>query len=480
MRRLIQIGLAGLWCLGLACIVPSAFAADQGPSAQTMNEVSHSVVQVIARNCGGESRTGSGFLWGNSQQLVTARHVVTSCDNVSAYFQGHREVVAKPVRQLIDADLVLLQLDHSSSAAPLRESRVAPVANDRLQAIGFYYGVQTLDNKSLIVTIGSPILQDMLTDSLKQAVRQAGSPSLSARIVRMDGHLLPGLSGAPVINSGGEVVGIGSGGLKDGAAGVSWAIAASYLTQLANGPAFQQPRSASANAGVFFSTEEGFSGTEVTCGELNFVRLRHSTVGELAPSSDNPAGLIQLASTAGLSAEKLASIRLDSYVNPGSGGSFALPEGAEPSNDSGMCKVTLSGGKYVMWIASAHADSTFKVQKVTSGWENVWGRKFPVTWQENPYFSYWGPYSRPSDGLMITRKTFAGYERFIPNEAFETLMARGNTVIGVITMNREFNPALYQRCLAMPTSPGCKQVNADYLQWAASILGTFLATFPPQ
>jgi hypothetical protein len=446
-----------------------------------MTAVARSVVQVIGRNCGGESRTGSGFLWGNSQQVVTALHVVAACEHIAAYFQGHGEVAAQPIRQLIDADLVLLHLNYSPSAAPLKESSLAPGVNERLQAIGFYYGVPTLDNRSLTVTIGSPILQDLLTNTLAQQIARAGSPSLSARILRLEGHLLPGLSGAPVINSSGEVVGIGSGGLKDGAAGVSWAIAASYLSLLGSAPAYQQPVAAPPTAGVFFSTTEGFSGTGVNCGELDFVRLRRSTVGELAPSSDNPTALIQIAATAGLSAAELSSIPLDNYVNPGSGGSFALPSGAELSNDSGMCKVTLSGGKYMVWIASAHADSPVQMQQITTGWEGVWSHKLPITWMENPYFSYWQPSSRPSDGLVINRKTWAGYHALTMNaEAFETLMARGNTVIGVIVMNREFNPPQYQQCLAIPTLPGCDQVNADYLQWTASFLGTFLSTFPPQ
>jgi S1-C subfamily serine protease len=50
--------------------------------------------------------------------------------------------------------------------------------------------------------------------------------------VRLDGHFLPGLSGAPIFDVSGKVVAIGSGGLKSGAASVSWAVPALHLEAL--------------------------------------------------------------------------------------------------------------------------------------------------------------------------------------------------------------------------------------------------------
>jgi Trypsin-like peptidase domain len=471
-----------LW-IALVCLIPQKLLAKQGPSAEVMTTISHSVVQVISRNCDGveASRTGSGFLWGNSQQIVTALHVVAGCKTIAAYFEGRGELGIRPIRQLKEADLVLMQLARNVSAPALSQGSVTPTPNERLQAIGFYYGVPTLDNRSVTVTIGSSTLQDMLTDTLRDTIKRAGSPELSVHIIRLDGHLLPGLSGAPVINSAGQVVGIGSGGLADGAAGVSWAIAASYLTQLANAPVFQQNDPGPPHNPAFFSTGEGFTARSLKCGELDFVPIRHNTVAQLAPSSDNPIGLIQIASTTGLSSDKLSAIPLDSYVNPGSGGSFALPSGAVLESDNGMCRVSLANGKYVIWIASARVDSPIQTQQVTVDWELSWSKRAPFTWVANPYFSYWAPYSRPLDGLTINRKTFAGYNGLAPvAEAFETLMARGNTAIGVVVVNRQFNPPLYQQCLSEPGLAGCNQVNADYLQWTASLFGTFLSTFPPR
>jgi S1-C subfamily serine protease len=62
--------------------------ADNGPSAAVMTNASAGVVQVIARDCTDHNRTGSGFLWDVSTQLVTALHVIAGCREVVAYFTG--------------------------------------------------------------------------------------------------------------------------------------------------------------------------------------------------------------------------------------------------------------------------------------------------------------------------------------------------------------------------------------------------------
>lgn len=474
--------LAVLSVIGLTyCALAQDSSPAQGPSAEVMKAVSRSVVQVIARDCDGATRTASGFLWGNSQQVVTALHAVSGCGRIASYFQGVGEVGARPVRQLVNADLVLMQLDRSATGLPLKESAASPAVNDKLQAIGFYYGVPTLDNRAVTVTIGASTLEDMLTDTLKEAIMRAGSPDLSVRIIRLDGHLLPGLSGAPIVNYRGEVVGIGSGGLENGAAGVSWAVVAAYLKQFKTASPFTPTRTLPYAKRIFFSTEEGFSGKRsITCGDLDFVYLRRGTVEQFSRSTDSPAGLIQLASAAGLSSNEVSTIPLDGYVNPESGGTFVLPAGSSLTQEGTMCRVSLSQGDF-MWIASARTNSPMRTQQITVGWEQTWSQKVPVTWVAEPSYSYLAPYTRTSDGLIVNRKTSNGYEGMTPKAlAFETLMLRGDSVMGIIAMNQTFDPLRHRECLSNPTFPSCSQFKADYLNWSAAVLGTFLSTFPPR
>ena len=82
---------------------------------------------------------------------------------------------------LVDGDLVLLHLDQKATAPPLQVADSEPVVNDILQAIGYYYGVPTLDSRKLEVTIGSThntVLRDMLPDTLKKAVGDADFDTL--------------------------------------------------------------------------------------------------------------------------------------------------------------------------------------------------------------------------------------------------------------------------------------------------------------
>src|SRR5258707_1036487 len=74
--------------------------AKREPPAAIMTDASAGVVQMIARNCRGQNRTGSGFLLDKPTQLVTALHVINGCRDIFAYFTGVGEIRASPRRTL--------------------------------------------------------------------------------------------------------------------------------------------------------------------------------------------------------------------------------------------------------------------------------------------------------------------------------------------------------------------------------------------
>jgi hypothetical protein len=56
------------------------------------------------------------------------------------------------------------------------------------------------------------------------------SPDVNIEVLSIRGRLQPGYSGAPILETGGKVVAVGSGGLADGFADVNWAIPIDVIT----------------------------------------------------------------------------------------------------------------------------------------------------------------------------------------------------------------------------------------------------------
>ncbi|MCI5191215.1 MAG: DUF1566 domain-containing protein, partial [Candidatus Electrothrix sp. AS4_5] len=64
----------------------------------------------------------------------------------------------------------------------------------------------------------------VLTEGTHKPMEDRKSPNIDLEVISLEGHLLPGHSGAPILNKNNEVIGIANGGLKDGSAGVCWAV----------------------------------------------------------------------------------------------------------------------------------------------------------------------------------------------------------------------------------------------------------------
>ena len=458
-------------------------AAAQAPMAQAIARTEVSVAQVIGRDCQNGDRTGTGFVWRQADHLVTALHVVANCGSLAAFFQERGEIGARLERALPAMDLALLKLERDPGREPLRAAARVPEVEQRLQVIGYALGVPTRDSRPLTVTSANRNafrLQDALPVNLQSSVRQNGQLSLDTEILRLDGNLLPGHSGAPLIDGAGEVVGIGSGGLESGAVGVGWAIRARYLEALASAPEAHALRLAAAPRGFFALTEPKPQGgaERRRCGQLDFVRLRTRTLQELVQSSDDPLGLQQIAMTSGLPSDELDRMRFEVWTQPDSGGGVALPEGMRLESEGEDCRaVDPSGQLEVRIVAARHADA-YQAQAAALAFEAQLVAELGPYWQQDPTFSYWTPKARP-DGMIDNRKTVYGFDQAGPAAAiFETLMAHKGVFIGAAAVNRAYRPAIYQQCAAYPGAPQCGEVLRFYRAWAAAAFGVHLSTFP--
>ncbi len=464
-------------CL-LACACSCCLAGSPaGPSASVMTAASKSVAQVIGRNCVDQNRTGSGFVWEASTNVVTALHVIAGCKDVFAYFKGIGEVRATPRRALLKADLALLEIAAQPSIQPLRAAAGVPKVNDTLQVIGYYFGVPSLDSRPLRVTLGSPILGDMVTDNVRSLLRNAGSPSLETEILRLDGNLLPGLSGAPLIDDDGKVSGVGSGGLESGTVGVSWAIKVRYLEELRS--ASWSASNHSAVSALFSAPLEGRQSQPIPCGAYHLVFLKSRQLLDLLATADDSIGLSQLAGTTGMQKSELDAIEYDLYTEPNSGGSVVLPQGAKLASSGGACVATLADGLYVT-VTTVRVNNQVEVQQAALAFEGAFDPA-GLWWRLDPHFSYTMPLMR-QDGLIVRRKNALGFraQAMAPAaDAFETLMARGTTFVGVRVVNLHFDPLRYQACHLQAATPGCGAVNSFFKAWVAAGLGVQMSTFPP-
>jgi Trypsin-like peptidase domain len=188
MRRPI-IGLLAL----LAFALPSSAATY---STDLLLRVETGLVFVQA-NCKGSSHTGTGFLVG-PRLMITARHVVQAAPGcVVSVRQLGSGATARGTdwttwfsRVRADAsrtDLSVVRLDHPLHGYAFPLTSVAPKVDDTVLALGYGYPE------------GLGTTQGQVAD----VVRKGGVPEIE---VRLSGAL--GGSGGPILNAGGQVVGL--------------------------------------------------------------------------------------------------------------------------------------------------------------------------------------------------------------------------------------------------------------------------------
>jgi S1-C subfamily serine protease len=453
------------------------------PSPEILATAAPAIVRIVASLCSdGEPRTGSGFVWNATDQVVTALHVVAGCRAVQVYYQtGYENRVKNAVvtRFLRTADLALLNVRDALDVSPLLESVRVPVG-ETVVVYGYGLGVSTREERPLYVTSANeqaPYLSDAINTEAQQQLRALGAPSLDTEVLRVDGNLLPGHSGAPIIDRAGRVIGIGSGGLQRGAVGVGWAIRARYLADLVRAPfaSSNGPPSLGTAFGASYATVSADSqGRHVRCGELEFVQTRtRLPLGTLVASSDDQTGFRQIAATTGRSWDVLSAMQFDIWTESRSGAGIAVPTGRVLQRRNGSCIVDWSNGDVELFVAGMtlpYADSPAwpsEVQRTTSQIEVLWAQEFLPYLTIDPRFSYGQPRPGPG-GFWVNRTTYMGQRpgnHF--HAALETLLAKGTASIGVAAITRHY---------PMPYDTPTEQV---FLEWVASVLAAHLSTIPP-
>ncbi|WP_414828977.1 S1 family peptidase [Alteromonas sp. H39] len=470
-------------CCLLTALSLITIEAGVAMDADTLREVKKSVVRVQARQCANDAQNGSGFLYGKANQVVTALHVIAGCQKFSVYHEeSGNTLTATVLKTFKKADMAVLTLSASLPHAVLTRSNLQPEYNDRLIVIGYEANAPTMDDTELRVTSGSNRLADMLNDKAITLIKQVGMPSVDLEILRFDGHLIPGISGGPILNKQGEVVGIADGGLESGTASISWGVPIKNFYHLMSGNELDMSGQASGDgtltASRVFSADTDINmGKSINCGQFTFRKMRTRSLNDLYQTSDSPMGISQLINAAHYAGHANLNPGFDIYIHQASGGAFAIPQGWEVEKSGNHCRAYNDTGSVEIRLAGAQVSGPMDAQQVSVNFESMLLENDTLLAQIDPNWSYLQPFVR-SDGLVANRKSAMLYSQatlwqppMFNSYVMETLLVRYDAFLGIAAFDRSL-------CRINNYSPGCdpsRPVNRDFVE---ASLGAALSTFP--
>jgi S1-C subfamily serine protease len=146
---------------------------------------------------------GSGFVYNytytNRMVIITNNHVVNGATDISVTFMNGTAYAANVLGFDVYADLAVLQVVN----APAREFNPLPIVPSDTLKVG-----------DTVIAIGNPfgLTGSMTTGTISQLGRTITEETTGgyaiANIIQFDAAINPGNSGGPLLNSGGQVVGI--------------------------------------------------------------------------------------------------------------------------------------------------------------------------------------------------------------------------------------------------------------------------------
>lgn len=200
------------------------------------DKLSQSTVRILIKGKQGVTGAATGFLWQNNRQVVTSLHVLSGHSESKIIVEfGKKKRLGQIKALLPEADLVLLEVNKPVEGwIPLKTfDQASPEYKEEVSALGFNRGSIGMSTRELRKGFVKPeILKVLLPPDALNKIIAANLLDVSLPIYYLDGSLLPGYSGAPIVNTEGQLIGIGNGGLENGASSVSWVIPASNLVQL--------------------------------------------------------------------------------------------------------------------------------------------------------------------------------------------------------------------------------------------------------
>jgi serine protease Do len=160
----------------------------------------------------GDRRTrtslGSGFVIDDNGYILTNRHVIEGADEIDVSFPDGKRFDAKIVGQDARTDVALIKIEPKGKLTPIPLGNSDQVeVGEWVMAVGNPFGLPGGGNS---VTVG--------VVSFKGRDLELGVRNTSVEMIQTDAAINPGNSGGPLLNTRGEVVGINTMIVTNGAA----------------------------------------------------------------------------------------------------------------------------------------------------------------------------------------------------------------------------------------------------------------------
>ena len=483
--RLKLLALSSAALLAALVSAPRSGPAQQFTFAQ-VEAIKKAVVRIDATGCPDKGRRATGFFWRQSSWVVTALHAVNGCTILNVHSEkAGKGGPAHIVKVLRKQDLVLLQVDAIPSTTLLPSATASPELGDTLQAIGYRLGIPAMDNTTVHLRAGGRTLGEIVTPDVKSELRQLGSPDPDIEIDSLESHLEPGISGAPIVNSQGQVVAIADGGLEHGIGGDSWALPQTYLPLLANSNEDRGAVSVTQSQHLFSAEIDLHDGGTINCGGGVFRNIRTMKFQDILHATDDPQGLMQIVNYFG---PDTSQFQFDIYLEEGTGASFAVPHGAAVTASPRFCVATTQDGLITIRISVSPTGADATGQQISMAYQaNATGEDGTGTfgWVIDPTSSYAALRSR-FDGFIVWRDTYQhlaqiGNPNSMNEVAFETLAVRRGVFLGVSAITHNWTPQLGQEISTCRVNPYynsyCSQAVFRGNLWAQAVIAVHLSTF---
>lgn len=301
----------------------------------------------------GNNRAASGFLWQSSNNAITALHAVVGAKRIVVQCAGI-SIPARISKVLPQADLALLSLDQAFNKCKpfINVTTNAPKPYSDLWTFGFHAGTKSGSSRGFKKGYASKeTLEGLISGVPLQQLRKLGMPSTKLDVYYVEGGLLPGYSGGPVVDANRQLIGIVDGGLDRGQSDYNWVIPGKYISQLimadqSNLVALEQPPSDNLfSSGIVENQPNNTIRYVDGANNFEWVLTKTRSLRELTRTADDPDTVLQLvkqyAGATGSSAEELLDqLRYNIYKETSRGLLIAVPEGRV------LRPETLSGGRF--------------------------------------------------------------------------------------------------------------------------------------